>query len=240
MQREYLLQRLKRVVIRTLDDIVVPIVNVLVSNRIGGVIPEVMDRVVRDAADYCDAKMGDALMFTTRERLWSYALRNASDAGVGLEFGVFEGASLRFFAQRRPQQKFVGFDSFAGLKEDWAGWQYTKGHFDKRGELPDVPANVSLVAGWFDETVPGFAAQLNEPVSFVHVDCDTYESTCVVLGALAAKLRPGAVIVFDEYFGYRGWRNGEFRAWQELVAARGLAYRYLAFSNMAVAVAITE
>ena len=44
---------------------------------------------------------------------------------------------------------------------------------------------------------------------------------------------------FDEYFGYRGWKIGEFKAWQEFVEARGISYEYLAFSLQAVSLRIT-
>ena len=53
------------------------------------------------------------------------------------------------------------------------------------------------------------------------------------------RFQKGTVIVFDEYFGYRGWREGEFKAWQEFVAARGLRYEYLAFSDYAVSLIVT-
>jgi hypothetical protein len=63
----------------------------------------------------------------------------------------------------------------------------------------------------------------------MHVDCDLYSSTKSVLNALGAQLVPGSVIVFDEYWNYPGWRQHEHRAFQELVASRGLRYRYEAF-----------
>ena len=45
--------------------------------------------------------------------------------------------------------------------------------------------------------------------------------------------------MFDEYFGYRGWRMGEFKAWQQFVAARGLSYECLAFRDHAVSLVVT-
>ena len=53
------------------------------------------------------------------------------------------------------------------------------------------------------------------------------------------RFQKGTVVVFDEYFGYRGWRMGEFKAWQECVAARGLSYEYLAIHDKAVSLVVT-
>lgn len=53
------------------------------------------------------------------------------------------------------------------------------------------------------------------------------------------RLVKGSIVVFDEYYGYPNWRFGEFRAWQEVCADKGLRYRYIAFSDMQVAVEIT-
>jgi len=38
------------------------------------------------------------------------------------------------------------------------------------------------------------------------------------------------VIVFDEYFNYPGWRQHEYKAFQEFIANTGLKYRYIGFS----------
>jgi hypothetical protein len=44
--------------------------------------------------------------------------------------------------------------------------------------------------------------------------------------------------MLDEYFGYRGWRAGEFKAWQEFVAHHSLTYDYVAFSDQSVALVV--
>ena len=40
------------------------------------------------------------------------------------------------------------------------------------------------------------------------------------------------MIMFDEYYNYPNWREHEYKAWQEIVAARKITYRYIGFSTM--------
>ncbi len=192
--------------------------------------------------DYIEAYMPDALMFRDRWELLLFAAREAPASGLMLEFGVADGASLRYVAGRvaRP---FHGFDSFEGLPEDWAGTYERKGKFGRGGTLPEVPGNVTLHRGWFTDTLPPFlAAQGDQPVACLHVDCDIYSSTVTVLRQLAPRLRAGTVIVFDEYFNYPNWQRHEWRAFQEFVRDTGTGYAYLGFAekNGHVAVRLGE
>ena len=43
--------------------------------------------------------------------------------------------------------------------------------------LPSVPENMTLVKGWFNETLPSFVAtNTNKKISYLHIDCDLYSS----------------------------------------------------------------
>ncbi|MEQ8501389.1 MAG: tetratricopeptide repeat protein [Sneathiellaceae bacterium] len=147
--------------------------------------------------------------------------------GFTAEFGVRHGASLRFLGGRNDGPVH-GFDSFEGLPEDWQ--QFKAGTFTTGGRLPQVPDNVRLHVGWFADTIPGFLAQEAGPARLLNIDCDLYSSTRDVLAGLAARIVPGTVIVFDEYFMQPDWRDHEYRGFQEAVAAHGWRYRYLAFN----------
>jgi len=200
---------------------------------------EVLRRAIADSADYADSRMREALCIRgAKEELWRHAFAQRTPGGMIVEFGVFRGESIRFLASL-TRETIYGFDSFAGLREDWKGWAAQKGTFDAGGVVPKVPANVALIKGWFDETLPAFLREHGEPFSFVHVDCDTCEATSTVLALAMDRFGPGTVIVFDEYFGYRGWREGEWKAWQEFVSQRKIGYRYLAFHEQAVALLVT-
>ena len=96
--------------------------------------------------------------------------------------------------------------------------------FDRGGSLPDVPCNVELVAGWFEDTLPKFlkrpdVVEQQKPAALVHVDGDLYSSAVTVLRELsnAGAIVPGTVLVFDELLHYPGWEVNEALAlWEWL------------------------
>jgi Macrocin-O-methyltransferase (TylF) len=184
--------------------------------------------------DYVDANMQRAMFFSAREPLWDFAVRNIGSNGLAAEFGVWQAYSIKRFA--RHFQVVYGFDSFCGLREDWVGHDLLKGNFDLKGLLPSVPANVRLIPGWFEETIPQFLQEHRENFSFVHVDCDTYETASQLLSLIGERLQSGTVVVFDEYLGFHGWQHGEYRAWQDFVTMKNLKYQYIACAERQVAV----
>jgi hypothetical protein len=165
-----------------------------------------------------------------RDALLRHALAQARLPGLFLEFGVFSGESINFIAQVIGPSTVYGFDSFEGLPEDWF-FEMGRGCFDRKGQLPAVLPNVRLVPGWFHETLPPFLEAHAGPVAFAHVDCDLYSSAKVVLGLLREHIVPGTVLVFDEYFNYPGWQDGEFKAFREFVQEGGLVYEYLGYTT---------
>jgi len=205
-------------------------------------VTELQLRAKQQSVDYIVAHMGDALMFEDRWALLGFAAQEAPGEGLMLECGVGDGASLRYLAQA-TSRPLHGFDSFEGLPEHWSGTFERKGKFGRGGELPEVPPSVALHKGWFEQTLPAFlAAHPQESVAFLHVDCDIYSSTATVFGTVGARLRPGSVIVFDEYFNYPNWQRHEFRAFQEFSRDSGFSYRYLGYAqkNGHVAVRLGE
>jgi len=122
-----------------------------------------------------------------RGPLYDFAARSIGDGPITyLEFGVRGGASMRQMAQRfrHPDTRFVGFDSFEGLPEQWG--RYEKGHFSTGGKVPQsADKRMIFVKGWFQNTVPEYLAA--HPVSgpvLVHLDADLYSSTLFLLTTL--------------------------------------------------------
>jgi hypothetical protein len=188
------------------------------------------EAAIVDTAKYINEQMPLAVMFSKRENLWSFSVRNAPSEGVFAEFGVFEGFSINRIAGFLPKGKVIhGFDSFEGLGEDWKGHSLQKGAFSLGGKLPKVRNNVLLEKGWFSNTIPGFIETMPGNFAFCHIDCDTYEATRDVLELIRSRLTSGTVMVFDEFFGYVGWRVGEWKAWEEFVSKHSLRFEFIGF-----------
>jgi hypothetical protein len=192
-----------------------------------------------ESADYAKHYMLDATASDDARKIIICGLEKALRVGLFAEFGVWQGTTINAIADQVGSEIVVhGFDSFEGLPEDWQG-AYIKRTFHMRGKLPRVRPNVRLHVGWFADTVPRFAREHpEESIAFMHVDCDLYSSTKTIFDHLGDRLKPGSVIVFDEYFNYPGWREHEYRAFQELVRAQSLRYRYLMYNTREENVAI--
>ncbi len=181
--------------------------------------------------------MEGAQSCSSRYEVIDWALRTIPNQGLICEFGVFEGESINYIAKKLPNRTIFGFDSFEGLPEDWRT-NFEHGAFSTGGRLPQVQQNVTLLKGWFDATLPGFAAEHSGPIAFLHIDCDLYSSTKCILQHLGSRLVPGSIIVFDEFFNYPGWEEHEFKAFSEFAAARSMNHKYLAYNSQHEQVAL--
>ena len=63
----------------------------------------------------------------TRGEIWHHYLSKIHD-GAALEFGVWNGRSINYMAEVRPDATFYGFNSFEGLPENWIP-NHPAGHF---------------------------------------------------------------------------------------------------------------
>ena len=181
-------------------------------------------RAALDSADHYEKHFLTCPAFDSDLSLLSKALELARPDGLFLEFGVASGRTINHMALNTPQAHFYGFDSFEGLPEAWRSG-FHKGTF-AQPRLPAVPPNVTLIKGWFDETLPAFLHDWPHlPLSLVHIDCDLYSSTKTILANLKDRIVPGTVIVFDEYWNYPGWRDHEFKAFEELLAEPAIRSR---------------
>lgn len=202
----------------------------------GNIRAQMWMNATKEAAEYVETHMLTAKSCRNRVELFEVSLSKAKSRGLYLEFGVEKGASIKFIA-KKVKTSVHGFDSFQGLPEAWFDG-FDKACFSTEGRLPDCPGNVQLHVGLFDKTLPEFAVSHIGQVAFMHVDCDLYSSTRTIFKVLGNRIYTGTVIQFDEYFNYPGWKNNEYKAFQEFVAERDLHYEYLGYDRNHFAVAV--
>jgi predicted O-methyltransferase YrrM len=168
-----------------------------------------------------------------------YAL-SRREPGPILEFGVYTATTTNFITRQCSETTIFGFDSFKGLPEHWARNRFSRRNYNRGGRLPKVASNVQLIVGLFQDTLPDFLKRVPGPFAVLHLDCDIYSSANYVLTELADRLAPGSVLIFDEFFNYRGYQLHEFKAFHEFLARRKLKPDYLAFSGQQVSVKLNS
>lgn len=155
------------------------------------------------------------------------------------EFGVAGGQSFLNWLDlnKNPGSRFYGFDSFEGLPEHWHA-DAPMGAYSTEGILPatDDP-RAEFIVGIFQQTVEEFSRNFKPRNRLVlHMDADLYSSTLYSLMNFDRHIRPGTIILFDE-FNARGFTD-EFAALQDYCRACGRDYTIIACRNDHAKVAI--
>ena len=146
-----------------------------------------------------------------------------------LEFGVYGGKSFRWWAEanRAHESRFIGFDTFSGLPEDWD--IFKKGEMSVGGNVPQIgDERCRFEVGLFQETLPGFMREFRRRSRLViHMDADLYASTLYVLTSLAPILEKGDIVLFDEF----NIPLHEFRAFTDFTESYYIKIRLLTAIN---------
>jgi O-methyltransferase len=154
--------------------------------------------------------------FNGRDDFYRHLSSKVQEPVSYVEFGVFRGASMRFWSGllRHPKTNFAGFDSFEGLPEIWRA-AADKSTFDVNGEMPKIDdPRVKLFKGWFTDTVPPFFKTFTpQPSLILHLDADIYSSTIFALQQSKPFIRAGTILIFDEFFD----KEHELRALEEFL-----------------------
>lgn len=144
--------------------------------------------------------------YKDRPDIWSGAIEAAGGRHAQItyvEFGVFEGNSIRFFSSGNlnPSSFFIGLDSFEGLPEAWG--TAPAGHFETGGTFPRIDdARVRFIKGWFQDSWDELYARIaGRENLLVHYDADLYSSTLFTLSQIDTLRKP-YVAVFDEFTGH--------------------------------------
>jgi hypothetical protein len=162
-------------------------------------------------------KTEDGTLYETARMLnlaFAY-VRNEGIAGDYAEFGVLRGRAFyeAWLAVQRYRLHGVqlhAYDSFAGLPTPRGvdvGGPFHQGQFAaSRTEFEQrtrrIPRErVTVTDGFYADTLP---AADKHHIAVAFVDCDLYESTVPVLNFLSDQMVDGAVLMFDDWFCFRG------------------------------------
>ena len=141
------------------------------------------------------------------------ALKNLDSKEVlYLEFGVYKGASIRFWSEllKNKESRLFGFDTFEGLPEGWKV-NIPEGTFSTGGMIPELTdRRIQFVKGRFKDTLAKFKVP-DHKFLVINIDSDLYSSAWEVFSALDSDIRPGTIIYFDDISD----RQNEMRAFEE-------------------------
>lgn len=179
------------------------------------------------------------LSYTPREKIIENAMGFVAASQVEgdyMEFGVYKGMTFisAFHIAQKTNLKsmnFYAFDSFQGLPEitevdsdihrPFSNGDYScdANKFKKNISLTKVDlSKVKIISGWYDEVLNEETKKkfLIKKASIVWIDCDLYKSTVSVLNFITNHIEDGTIIVFDDWFCFRGNPNkGEQKAFTE-------------------------
>ena len=144
-------------------------------------------------------------------------LKNNNIQGDIVECGVGRGVSIfkmgKISTILEMNKNIYGYDSFEGFPEpnikdssfrnpkkgDWSDTskKHVEEHFSESQILKDFfIKNVFLVEGFFDKSLP---ISNHKEISFLHLDCDLYDSYKTCLKEFYNKVTKGGIILIDEY-----------------------------------------
>lgn len=125
------------------------------------------------------------------------ALATTTPPGCFVELGVFEGGSAyRLMEVAREQgRKLYLYDTFEGIPFQGKGDQHTIGEFAADLEsVKEVIPDAIFVKGIFPYSLVEM-----DPIAFVHVDADQYQSILDACHVFPPLMVPGGIMLFDDY-----------------------------------------
>lgn len=196
---------------------------------------------LNDCYDHFKKYFKHSMLFFDLKKIQDYAIKLAIDNdkennNFFLEFGVYTGDSANYLSKKIKKKKLYGFDSFEGLREDWYGTEKSNGAFNLNKKIPKLENNVIPVVGWIQDTLDDFLKTHDPKINFAHLDLDTYSSTKYTLEKIKPYLVKNAVIIFDNLFNFVGWKEGEYKALNEVLDESEYDFKAFNFSGSQVVI----
>jgi tetratricopeptide (TPR) repeat protein len=155
-----------------------------------------------------------------RWRVFDFAMESSIKERAFYEFGVWMGGSFRYLAPNYKNS--YGFDTFAGLPEDWHN--VPSGTYSSFGKVPKID-DAEFVIGEFSESLPKFFKTKKPLAGLINFDADLYSSTLSALYHSRKVIDESSVLVFDELIVNQNWEIDEYKALAEFCKDFRFAYQ---------------
>lgn len=171
--------------------------------------------------------------FHDRNQLYDFVYQCIKSPIDYLEFGVWKGASLKYWLDLIQDQscRFFGFDTFTGLPEKFECLAMTldKYTFNMNGELPNIhDPRVCFIKGLFQATLSDFLKNFKPQSQLIlHLDADIYSAGLFVLTQFDSFIKSGTIIIFDDFLSV----THDFRALEDYCSAYLRSYTVLGMTG---------
>ena len=144
-----------------------------------------------------------------------YALEQVTTDHLFLEFGVRDRKSFNVI--KEYADVVHGFDSWTGLP--WPLQLTRLVEPEKTGPhlaaktIPQSDDTQIFWSGLFEDTLPKFISEYNQPISFLHIDSNYHKSAKQVLTALDKNITTDTVIVIGQFHAFE---KADLAKWQNV------------------------
>ena len=151
---------------------------------------------------FAEHSLPDIKIFPNKdiEQHLRYALSQVNTHDLFSEFGVRDRKTFNII--KEYSNVVHGFDSWTGMP--WP-WQLTRlvepaktGPHLAAKTIPKSDDTQIFWSGLFEDTLPKFLKEYNQPISFLHIDSNYYKSATQVLTALNDYITNDTVIVIGQ------------------------------------------
>mgnify|MGYP003110724994 FL=1 len=166
---------------------------------------------------FAEQSLPDIKIFPNKdiEQHLRYALSQVSTQGLFLEFGVRDRRTFNII--KEYSSVVHGFDSWTGMP--WP-WQLTRlvepaktGPHLAAKTIPKTDDTQIFWSGLFEDTLPKFIKEYNQPISFLHIDSNYYQSATQVLTALDNNITNDTVIVIGQCHAFE---QADLKKWSNI------------------------
>lgn len=160
-----------------------------------------------------------------------------------VELGVAKGGCIALCSKVNPELEVIGCDSWEGMPEitdkddknkceQWVGSKWgTKEDVYQTYKLFNAPVDkLTLLKGWFNDTLPK-NINLFDNLDILRIDCDFYVAVKYCLEMLYDKVKPGGLIIFDDWhFNPKGVRG----AWNDFCISKNIPFQNIKITSHTV------